>query len=363
MRKRLAAKGFVITFAIALTAMAAVGCALSERSEFATLNLSIRQENMFATKAGGLPMPDTNQFVLQIANAAGEYVYYGLYSGKPAKINVPAGTYALSIVSEEFDAPDWDTPVYGDAISVVAASGESVNVNFLCKMINTGLKIRMTDRYILKYPGTLTVAQEKGSLSYTSSETRFGYFDAGNATFSAVASDGSVQQLFSKQFSAGQMLTLTLDAGSSDSQSKISVKVDTTATYLSQTIMVDQYQNTQGDGQSQATAFSVAEAALHPEENVWVWGYIVGGDLTSSAINYEAPFSKNSNMAIAASAQCRTRTECMAIELASGNDIREAVNLVDHPEMLGRKIYIQGTVKESYFGMTGLKSIKAFVLE
>ena len=53
----------------------------------------------------------------------------------------------------------------------------------------------------------------------------------------------------------------------------------------------------------------------------------------------------------------------MSIELASGSDIREAANLVDHPEVLGHKIYIQGTVKESYFGMTGLKSIKAFVLE
>ena len=53
----------------------------------------------------------------------------------------------------------------------------------------------------------------------------------------------------------------------------------------------------------------------------------------------------------------------MSVELASGSDIRETANLVDHPEMLGSKIYIQGTVKESYFGMVGLKSIKAFRLE
>ena len=159
------------------------------------------------------------------------------------------------------------------------------------------------------------------------------------------------------------MLTLTLDAGSSDSQSKITVTVDTTATYLSQTIMVDQYRNAQGDGLSQETAFSVAEAALHPEENVWVWGYIVGGDLSSTATNYEGPFTKNSNLAIAASPACRTRSECMAVELASGSDIRTAVNLVDNPQMLGCKIYIQGTVKDSYFGMTGLKNVKAFALD
>ena len=339
------------------------GCVLSEHSERATILLGVRQENTFATKAAGDPVPDTNQFVLKIENAAGEYVYYGLYCSKPARINVPAGSYALSLVSEEPDGPDWDSPVYGDAVDIVAASGETVSVNFLCKMVNSGVRVRMTERYIAKYPGALTVSQDFGSLDFTPSETRFGFFEPGNATFSAIASDGSRQSLFSKQLTAGQMLTLTLDAGSMDAGGKISVTVDTTATYLSQTIMVDQYQQSQGDGQTWATAYSIVDAPLHPEESVWVWGYIVGGDLTSTGINYDAPFSKNSNLAIAASPSCRTRSECMSVELASGSDIRETVNLMDHPEVLGRKIYIQGTVKESYFGMPGLKSVKDFRLE
>ena len=363
MRKRNAAKGLVVAFATIVAAFAAFGCGREDLRNRAYLLLNIRQENTFATKAGGCPMPDTNQFILKIENAAGESVYYGLYGARPAIISVPAGSYSLSLVSMEMDAPDWDSPVYGDAVDIVAASGETVNVDFLCKMINSGVRVRMTDRYAARYPGELTVSQFAGSLDYTSSETRFGYFEAGNATFSAVASDGSSQKLFSKQLTGGQMLTLTLDAGSMDSQSNISVQVDTTVAYLSQTIMVDEYRSSQGDGLAQATAFSVIEAASHPEESVWVWGYIVGGDLTSSAINYEVPFSKNSNLAIAASAMCRTRSECMSVELASGSDIRETLNLVDHPEMLGRKVYIQGTVKESYFGMTGLKSIKAFALE
>ena len=248
-------------------------------------------------------------------------------------------------------------------MDIVAASGETVSVNFLCKLVNSGVRVKMTERYIARYPGNLTISQDEGHLNYTSSEQRFGFFKAGNATFSAVASDGSNQQLFSKQFTEGQMLTLTLDAGGLDAGGKITVQLDTTATYLSQTIMVDQYQQSSGDGQSWNTAFSIADAAAHPEESVWVWGYIVGGDLTSTGINYETPFTKNSNMAIAASPSCRTRSECMSVELASGSDIRETVNLVDHPDKLGSKIYIQGTVKESYFGMTGLKSIKDFRLE
>ena len=363
MTKRNAAKGFAIAFATIAATFLAASCSFSERSEKATLLLSIRQENTFATKAAGDPLPDTNQFVLKIENAQGEYVYYGLYGAKPAKLSVPAGSYSLSLVSEELDAPDWDSPVYGDDVDIVAASGETISVNFLCKMVNSGVRVRMTERYVAKYPGNLTVSQEAGSLDYTSAETRFGFFEAGNATFTAVAADGSSQSLFSKQLTAGQMLTLTLDAGSSDAGGTISVQVDTTATYLSQTILVDQYQQSQGDGLSWETAYSTVDAALHPEESVWVWGYIVGGDLTSTGISYEVPFTKNSNLAIAASPMCRTRAECMSVELASGSDIRETANLVDHPGMLGRKIYIQGTVKESYFGMPGLKSIKEFRLE
>lgn len=363
MRNRKAAKGLTIAFATIVAAAAVSSCGLADRNAKATLLLSVRQENTFATKAAGEQMPDTNQFILKIENAAGEHVYYGSYGAKPARISVPAGSYSLTLVSMEMDGPDWESPVYGDAVDIVASSGETVSINFLCKMVNSGVRVRMTERYLARYPGELTVAQEAGSLRYTSSETRFGFFDAGNATFSAIATDGSSQQLFSKMLSSGQMLTLTLDAGSLDSQSSISVQLDTTAEYLSQTIMVDQYRNTQSDGQGQESAFSIVEAAAHPEESVWVWGYIVGGDLTSSAINYEAPFTKNSNLAIAASAACRTRSECMSVELASGSDIRETINLVDHPEMLGRKVYIQGTVKESYFGMPGLKSIKAFALE
>ena len=150
MRKRPEAKG--MTFAIAVAALIAASCTLAERSEFATLNLSIRQEKTFATKAGGVAMPDTNNFVLQITNSAGEYVYYGRYDARPEIIAVPAGAYSLNIVSEEFDAPDWESPVYGDAVNVVAASGENVNVNFLCKMVNAGLRVKMTERYSLKYP-------------------------------------------------------------------------------------------------------------------------------------------------------------------------------------------------------------------
>ena len=361
MRQRKAAKRFAVAFAI-ITAVFTASCARDDRDK-ATLLLNIRQETTFATKAAGDPMPDTNQFVLKIENAAGEFIYYGAYGSKPDKISVPAGSYSLSLVSEELDAPDWESPVYGDAVDIVAASGETVSVNFLCRMVNSGLRVRMTDRYVAKYPGSLTVSQGSGHLDYTSAESRFGFFEAGNATFSAVASDGSRQDLFSKLLTAGQMLTLTLDVGSMDAGGRISVTLDTTATYLSQSIIVDQYKDSDGDGLSWSTAFSVADAPLYPEESVWVWGYIVGGDLTSTGINYEVPFTKNSNLAIAASPVCRTRTECMSVELASGSDIRETVNLVDHPEMLGHKIYIKGTVKESYFGMPGLKSVKEFRLE
>ena len=178
MKKRKVAKGMFVTFAIAISLWAATGCGLVESGDkAAVLQLSIRQENMFATKAGRYPMPDTNQFILQIKNSSGEYVYNGSYGSKPDQISVPAGNYSLSLVSQQLSAPAWETPVYGDNIDIVAASGETVSVHFLCKMVNSGVKVRMTERYVARYPGNLTISQEAGYLNYTSSETRFGFFE------------------------------------------------------------------------------------------------------------------------------------------------------------------------------------------
>lgn len=43
-------------------------------------------------------------------------------------------------------------------------------------------------------------------------------------------------------------------------------------------------------------------------------------------------------------------------------DAREALNLVDNPSNLGRRILLKGNVVEAYYGMPGIKNITDFEL-
>ena len=364
MRKK--ALAFAIIYFAFLAAVATLaGCDNLQDGpgrEPATIKTSFCLANtLLATRGAG--STDTNSFILKITNSGGDIIYNGLYGLKPAEISIPAGSYSLSVVSEQFEAPAWESPVYGDSVDIVVASGETASVAFVCKMLNTGVRIKMSERYLSKFPGLLVVEQPGGSLSFSYGEQRFGYFSAGNASFKGTDSKGELQTLFSKSFNAGDMLTLSLDAGSVDSQGTLRITVDTTRNWRSEAIVVDNYSGGSGNGQSAASAYSVAEAAGHAGETAWVWGYIVGGDLTSTGISFETPFTKASNLAIAESPVCTTRSECLSVELASGSEVREALNLVDHPEMLGKRVAFKATINSSYLGLVGLKSVKEYSLD
>ena len=96
-------------------------------------------------------------------------------------------------------------------------------------------------------------------------------------------------------------------------------------------------------------------------EDVWVCGYIVGGDVTTANVKLEPPFSKETHLAIADNAGASTREECAGAELPEGS-VRETLNLIDNPEILGKKIYVKGDI-ENYYGYPGVKNIKEFQLE
>ncbi|MBP5539730.1 MAG: hypothetical protein J6X69_07945 [Bacteroidales bacterium] len=100
------------------------------------------------------------------------------------------------------------------------------------------------------------------------------------------------------------------------------------------------------------------------EKKVCVRGYIVGGDLTQSAtgIRLEAPFSVATHLALADSLGIPGKEACLSVQLPAGA-VREALNLPDHPEHLGRKVWLKGEVVSAYFGLTGLKNVTDFCWE
>lgn len=99
--------------------------------------------------------------------------------------------------------------------------------------------------------------------------------------------------------------------------------------------------------------------------NYFVTGYIVGqikGGATSANGNCEfaAPFTANdngtnTNLLIAAATGVTDQAACAFVQLPA-NFLREELNLIAHPENLGKEVIIYGSL-EKYFGGVGVKNM------
>lgn len=118
-----------------------------------------------------------------------------------------------------------------------------------------------------------------------------------------------------------------------------------------------------GDG-TEAHPYNVTQVISlgNPGTTAWVEGYIVGfyDYDNNSALATTATGASASNVAIAADPNETDKNKTVAVQLPVG-DIRSAVNLLDHPENLGKKLAIQGTLTK-YFGLPGVKDGTAYKL-
>lgn len=119
-----------------------------------------------------------------------------------------------------------------------------------------------------------------------------------------------------------------------------------------------------GDG-SESAPYNVEQVIGlgNPGTTAWVSGYIVG------VINYDNKSSFENTLpttvvvciAIAGTPDETDKNNMVAVQLPPGS-VRTALNLVDHPENMGRKVSVEGSLM-SYFGIAGVKSTSAYKLQ
>lgn len=131
-----------------------------------------------------------------------------------------------------------------------------------------------------------------------------------------------------------------------------------------------------GDG-SEASPYNVGQViAKNPtgsdknpdEKDVCVEGYIVGwADMsTTYYINAETsqfsvPATLKTNILLAPTKDVKDYTQCIGIQLPSGA-VRNALNLQDNPDNLGRKVSIKGNIAK-YSGVAGLRGASAYAFD
>lgn len=98
-------------------------------------------------------------------------------------------------------------------------------------------------------------------------------------------------------------------------------------------------------------------AALNnPGEEAWVWGYIVGAVDSYYQPTFGSNVSVANNIIIADSPNVSDTYAIVPIQLLAGTVLRSSLNLVDNPNLLGKKYRFYGKL-EKYYGMCGIKSI------
>lgn len=301
-------------------------------------------------------VPDTNDFLLTVRpSGGGESVYEGRYADRPAELKLPSGAYEVEAVSVRFDAPAYSRPQYGDRQVAVVPEGETVGARLTARPLNSGLRFRFDPYFAVAYAGwKLKLTGPDGALDYALTEKRIAYFRPGRIDIDLMRGEERIR-VANRTLGEGEVLTVSLSGGGSvpGPSEGFVLTLDTARIWLEEELDLGE----RNDGQTQETAYTVPEWPDHiGEEDVWVTGYVVGGDLSSSSIRFEPPFAGETNLALGATLQERVRENCRSVELKSGK-VRDALNLVSNPDVYGHRIWLKGDIVEAYFGLVGLKNV------
>ena len=297
---------------------------------------------------------DTNNFILTIYSTSGEKVYDGTYGQRPQEIIVTPGSYDVGLYSVKFAPPKFSQPQFGDEQTIVVGEGEQTRISFMCRQMNAGIRLKFSQDFITRFPGSgVRIRQHEKDLEYPYSESRYVYVST--ETFDMLyRKSGADSVLLEKRLMAGQMVTMNLTYSESNTAaSVIKVEVDTARDWISYNYNL---------GLKIPTgALSIEEAKYHIGEKVQVFGYILGGDPTTTTIRIGPPFESKSALVRAPTMTERNRNKMFAVELPSGS-VRDGLNLVANPHLLGCPVLITGTIVESYYGYVGIKNTKNYVL-
>lgn len=351
-------KNRLFATAVSLAFIAACSTTNPEESgEKGSIRISFSKDYALLTKTSMKTLPDTNDFILRITDASGRRIYDGKFGASPESVITDPGSYTVEAISEEFNEPGFDSPQYGDSRVISVLAGKTTSVIMDCTQLNAGIRLKTSPDFLTVYPsGVLYLKSSDGRLMYSYSEKRVAFFNPGPVTL--LLNDGGVEKpLFTRNLYSREILTVTLDTGTSAStKGGVHIQVDTSRNWTSANFTIGQGES----GDETGNAYSVSQAKSHiGESDKWVYGYIVGGDLSSSRCSFAPPFVSRTNIAIAAKSSCQDKEQCLSVKLSQG-DIRDALNLVDHPENFGRQIFIKGDIVSSYYGIPGLQGISEY---
>ena len=351
-------KSFKLLMSILTVAASLSSCDYFFPEEDGRLTVFFSKDSYFATKASQA-VPDTNSFLLSVTASDGHTVYEGLYGSAPQPIMASPGTYNVKVFSSDQEGPAFSNPVYGDEQTVVVESGKESVTRLFCQQINSGVKINFDAELLGQSPQVVVnVRSGDAVLVYPAGETRTAYFSPGMVHLDLCMKQQAIP-LLDRTLRAREILCLNVHAPALTGGG-VSVSVDTSRIWTSEDIVPGVSAGQDGDDMSSALDVLAARQSAGAS-GVWVYGYIVGGDLSSSKASYNPPFTSRTNILLSSKAVATSREGCLSVQLQQG-DIRDALNLVDNPGLLGRQVFLKGNIVPSYYGLPGIQGLSEYAV-
>ncbi|MBR5399720.1 MAG: hypothetical protein IK103_08005 [Bacteroidales bacterium] len=309
---------------------------------------------------------DSNNYRLAIFTAGGVVVYDSSYVGRPEVFYVKAGTYKVRVTSRDFTEPDI-YPLFGQEQSVKAKKDSTLCVEIVSRQLTGGIRFSFTPGFMSWFKGTgIYLKRDTVITKYGYGTRHYLYFYPGDISVIYKNKDGHSTYtppdkpgyadtlLFKRKLKAAELVTIALDYDLTKvAYNGFSFRADTSRTRK------DEYFNLGGIAPYGCN--SVWYAQTHIGDTINLFGYIVGGDVSSTSFKKEKPFTSKTNIVIGAQDWQALREKTIGVELPNG-EIRKNLNLVDHPEHLKKPIVIHGVVSDSYFGYPGLKNVTEYKL-
>lgn len=126
---------------------------------------------------------DLSDFIIKIYDTAtNNIVKSWTYAEMPELFTLPVGSYRVDVFSHEVQKAEWDHPYFTGTKEFAITDGNITEIGIVtCKLSNIKVTIKFDSsltKYLTDDAKVTVIANDEGTLVFTPSETRSGYFEA-----------------------------------------------------------------------------------------------------------------------------------------------------------------------------------------
>lgn len=223
----------LLSLALGIAVLSGCSNIKDDVSETGTLEIKCGLNTAVTLKSTAAANP--NDFIVKIKDGQDAVVKeFDPVSSAPDQVELMAGTYTVEAYSEEFTAPAFDTPVYGGSVVVDVVPDQNKEAIINCTQTNAGVKFLWTDEFkaaFSTFAAKVKVADK--ALDFPETETRIGYFPAGDITIDITLGETPNEATYTKTFTLNAREVVTIKPVASDAGSgtlTVAITIDTDVT-------------------------------------------------------------------------------------------------------------------------------------